>query len=108
MSCASSANENPSSHTRIGLELVVEGFTAAVELASPGDGSGRLFVADQDGEIWILNSSGDQEGQLFLDLRERVMSLNMAYETTASPRRAKSTRRSRVSSMRLTSGLPTS
>jgi glucose/arabinose dehydrogenase len=44
-----------------------------------GDGSGRLFVVDQTGLIWIL-AEGQRLEQPFLDLRERVVDLNSFYE----------------------------
>ena len=31
----------------VGVELVAEGLTAPVALATPNDGSGRLFIVDQ-------------------------------------------------------------
>jgi len=52
-------------------EVIAEGFTRPTGLAIPPDGSGRLFILEQEGLIHIL-----QNGELlpvpFLDLRERV------------------------------------
>ncbi len=56
---------------------VAEGFTRPVHLTTAGDGSGRLFVVEQPGKIWIV-----QDGQVnptpFLDITDRVGS--DAYE----------------------------
>jgi len=64
----------------IGLELVAEGFTAPLVLVPPGDGSGRLFVADQTGLIWVLAPGGERLAQPFLDLRDRMVALQTRYD----------------------------
>jgi glucose/arabinose dehydrogenase len=64
----------------VGLELVAEGLTAPVSLASPGDGSGRLFVVDQVGVIWVLTADGELLDQPFLDIRDRMINVNAAYD----------------------------
>jgi glucose/arabinose dehydrogenase len=80
VSCAKSSPDNPGADPRIGLELIAEGFTAPVVLTSPDDGSGRLFVADQEGRVWLLAASGQMPDEPFLDLRERITGLNFAYD----------------------------
>jgi glucose/arabinose dehydrogenase len=70
----------PTSPPRIGLQRIGEGFAAPLVLAVPGDGSGRLFIADQVGQIWILDASGNRQSQPFLDLRDRMVSLNASYD----------------------------
>ena len=76
--------ENPSDGSdggpELGLELFAEGFTAPIVLTPAGDGSGRLFVADQDGRIWVLTAEGQRSEAPFLDLRERLVGLNPAYD----------------------------
>jgi glucose/arabinose dehydrogenase len=64
---------------RVRIERVAEGFTSPVALMHAGDGSGRLFVVDQTGLIWIL-LEGQRLEQPFLDLREQVVDLNSFYE----------------------------
>jgi glucose/arabinose dehydrogenase len=64
---------------RVGLELVAEGFTSPVALVTPQDGSGRLFVVDQVGIIWVI-SAGQRIEKSFLDLREQVVELNSFYD----------------------------
>ena len=61
------------------LELFAHGFTSPVALLDPGDGSGRLFVVDQTGLIWIL-SDGQRLEPPFLDLRDKVVELNALYD----------------------------
>jgi glucose/arabinose dehydrogenase len=63
----------------VGLEDVASGLTAPLALTHAGDGSGRLFVVDQIGTIRVI-----KDGQLlatpFLDLGERVVDVNPAYD----------------------------
>ena len=72
-------NSQGSPAPRARLELIAEGFTSPVALMPAGDGSGRLFVVDQIGLIWIL-LEGQRLEQPFLDLRERVVDLNSFYD----------------------------
>jgi glucose/arabinose dehydrogenase len=54
-----------------GIELVADGFDQPVQVADPGDGSGRLFVVEQPGRIRVV-----QDGQVvpgpFLDITDLV------------------------------------
>ena len=72
-------NSRGGSTPTVRLERMAEGFTSPVALMHSGDGSGRLFVVDQTGLIWIL-LQGQRLEQPFLDLRERVVDLNSFYE----------------------------
>ncbi len=78
--CAKSSPDNPGAAPGIGLQLIAEGFTSPVVLTSPDDDSERLFVADQDGRIWLLADNGQKPGEPFLDLSERMVALNFAYD----------------------------
>lgn len=64
---------------RVRLELIADGFTSPVALIDPSDDTGRLFVAEQTGLIWIL-VNGKRSEQPFLDLREKVVKLNSFYD----------------------------
>jgi glucose/arabinose dehydrogenase len=50
---------------------VASGFDKPVGLEHAGDGSGRLFVLEQEGVVRILKN-GRREGKPFLDIRDRV------------------------------------
>jgi glucose/arabinose dehydrogenase len=54
-------------------ELVVDGLTNPVQLVDPGDGSGRMFIVQQTGQIVILRD-GEVAGDPFLDISDRVSS----------------------------------
>ncbi|KAB2854721.1 MAG: PQQ-dependent sugar dehydrogenase, partial [Anaerolineae bacterium] len=64
----------------VGVQLVAEGFTAPVALAQPNDGSGRLFVVDQVGVIWIIGADGSRLPNPFLDLRDMIVPLMTDYD----------------------------
>jgi glucose/arabinose dehydrogenase len=59
----------------VGLQLVVSGLVAPLGMAVPGDGSNRLFVIDQVGQIRIINSAGELLSAPFLDISERLVTL---------------------------------
>src|SRR5262245_55190149 len=73
--CGNRANTPP----RVGLHLIASEFTSPVELIAPRDGSGRLFIADQTGIIWIL-ADGERLEKPLLDLRGSVVELNDFYD----------------------------
>ncbi|MFT4538664.1 MAG: putative repeat protein (TIGR03806 family) [Planctomycetota bacterium] len=59
----------------VGLERIFSRlrFERPVFLTGAGDGSGRLFVTEQDGVIRCFDATGDPgSSEVFLDIRERV------------------------------------
>src|SRR5512133_3364413 len=64
---------------RLHAQLVADGFASPVQVASPSDGSGRLFVVDQVGIIWIVKQGRRLETP-FLDLRPRLVKLLSVYD----------------------------
>jgi glucose/arabinose dehydrogenase len=64
----------------VGLRLVAEGFTAPMTVASPDDGSGRLFIVDMPGTIKVLDSSGTLHDEPFLDVRNETVKLIPSYD----------------------------
>ena len=54
------------------LEEVASGFRKPLLLTHAGDGSGRLYVVEQGGRIWVLEDGRPR--RLFLDIRDRVRS----------------------------------
>lgn len=69
---AQSANAIP--WPTLQLQLVANGFTRPVYLTHAGDGSGRLFVVEQDGLIRILHTDGSLNPIPFLDISDRISS----------------------------------
>lgn len=64
----------------IGLELVAENFTSPMIVTAPDDGTGRLFVADQIGVVWVVDANGTTLPEPFLDLREKMVELRPTYD----------------------------
>lgn len=63
----------------IRLESVADGLAAPIGLTQPNDGSGRRFVIDQPGQIYILDSSG-LIPEPFLDLSAQIIELDPNYD----------------------------
>jgi glucose/arabinose dehydrogenase len=76
-SAASAQVEEPPA---VGLQTIADGLTSPVTLTSPGDGSGRLFVADQVGLIRVLMPDGTLRPEPFLDLRSRMVALMPGFD----------------------------
>ena len=70
----------PTFEASVRLELVAEGLAAPLALMPSGDGSGRLFVMDQTGQIWILTPEGELMDEPFLDVSDRMVSLSASYD----------------------------
>lgn len=67
------------SDLNLGLELVTEGLTAPVAIATaPGDD--RLFVVEQTGLVWILGDDGAPLETPFLDVRDRLVQFRPGFD----------------------------
>ena len=64
---------------KLKFQTIATGLTAPLEVTSAGDGSGRLFIVEQSGQIRIL-----QNGALlptpFLDVSARLVELSPVYD----------------------------
>lgn len=60
-----------SSQPNIDLETFATGFTRPVDIQNTGEDS-RLFIVEQAGKIWILDSLGNKSSSPFLDISARV------------------------------------
>ncbi|MCC6454689.1 MAG: PQQ-dependent sugar dehydrogenase [Caldilineaceae bacterium] len=58
----------------IQLVKVAEGFVDPVNVVSPQDGSGRLFVIERHGVVRIVNADGQILEEPFLDIQDQVLS----------------------------------
>lgn len=61
------------------IEVVATGLSTPVGLVAPPDDSDRLFVLEQTSRIWILRN-GSIEPAPFLDMSDRLVSLDPAYD----------------------------
>ncbi len=64
---------------RLEARLIASGFASPVQLIGAPDHSGRLFVVDQIGVIWIL-VNGKRIKEPFLDIRDRLVQLLPFYD----------------------------
>jgi len=72
--------ESPVFEPWITLEPVASGLTAPVALAAPDDSSGRIFIVDQVGLIYVLDNEDNFLETPFLDLRNKLVNLNANYD----------------------------
>ncbi len=61
-----------SSLPELRLVRVAQGFRQPVFVTHAGDGSGRLFIVEQDGIIRVLGPGESGPGKILLDIRNRV------------------------------------
>lgn len=61
----------PLAETTITLDPVAQGFDAPLFATGAGDGSGRLFIVEQPGRIWVVRDGKRLPGP-FLDLSDRI------------------------------------
>jgi len=65
------------------LELVAENLVAPVAMACPNDGTGRIFVVEQRGLIYIIDPNNKLKKLLespFLDISKKVIKLTAKYD----------------------------
>lgn len=63
----------------VSLQPVATGLTSPLDLQHAGDGSGRLFVTDQAGQIHLLKD-GAIAPEPFLDVSSRLVSFNPGFD----------------------------
>ena len=64
----------------VGVELVAEGLNAPVFLVAPEDRSGRRFVGEQAGLVFVVTAEGQRLEPPFLDLRDRMVTLLQGFD----------------------------
>lgn len=62
----------------LNLKLISKGFTSPVGMASPKDGTHRMFIIEQGGKIKILKN-GALLSAPFIDISKKLDGLNIAY-----------------------------
>jgi glucose/arabinose dehydrogenase len=61
------------------LELVARGFKSPSVLTNAGDGTNRLFVADLNGKIYVIEN-GNLLSEPFLDISDKIVKLSPLYD----------------------------
>lgn len=69
----------PKGDLAIEVQTVADGLAAPIGMAVPDDGSGRMFVYDQAGLVWIVLTNGTRLSTPLLDVRSRLV-LQGAYD----------------------------
>ncbi len=75
-----STPREPEPEMAMDLLLVAEGMTSPVGLTEAPNDSGWLYVIDQAGMVWIIDENGDLMEEAFLDISDRMVSLNTNYD----------------------------
>ncbi|MFB6084169.1 MAG: sorbosone dehydrogenase family protein [Halorientalis sp.] len=74
--CSVLENEAPPSEA-VGTESVATGFAAPLAMETVGDG--RYLVADQTGQVYLVDGGGRRDRPV-LDLTDRMVTLNPGYD----------------------------
>jgi glucose/arabinose dehydrogenase len=73
-------DNNPAADTRVDMQLVADGFVSPIGVVASPDNTGRLFVIDQAGKIWIIDSTGNKLSTPFMDVTAMIAPLNPGYD----------------------------
>jgi glucose/arabinose dehydrogenase len=71
VSCDDEDDGNGGSNRYV-LNVISEGYNSPLQLAEPPDNSGRLFVLDQSGQIYIVKD-GSRLDQPFLNIQSKIL-----------------------------------
>lgn len=69
----------PKGDITVELKTIADGMVSPLGMAVPDDGSGRMFVYDQAGFIWLVTAAGRSPTPV-LDLRTRLVNINGNYD----------------------------
>jgi glucose/arabinose dehydrogenase len=64
----------------LGLQYIAGGFVSPMMMVPVNDGSGRMFVVDQIGVVWIVQPNDTVLSEPFLDIRDRMVALSPSYD----------------------------
>ena len=62
------------------LQLVTDNLVSPLGATEAPDGTHRLFVLDQPGQIWIIDHNGQKLAQPFIDISSKMVSLSPFYD----------------------------
>ena len=64
----------------IGLETIADGLTSPLTLEQADDGTDRIFVVDQAGQVRIVDGNGTLLEEPFLDLSGQIVTLQDSFD----------------------------
>ncbi|HKO80302.1 MAG TPA: PQQ-dependent sugar dehydrogenase [Chitinophagaceae bacterium] len=73
--CHKFDHHNPSHKEKVDLKLIADGLVSPLGVVEAPDNSGRLFVIDQIGKVWIIDANGNKLTAPFIDLTGRMVTL---------------------------------
>jgi plastocyanin len=71
---------NVTANLEVGLKLIADQLTSPVKILSAPDGSGRMFIAEQIGKIWVMDANGSINKTPFLDISSKMVKLSNTAE----------------------------
>ena len=74
------SSPDPEPELAVDLVLLAEGMVSPIGLTEAPNNSGWLYVIDQAGMVWIIDENGDKLEEPFLDVRDRMISLESNYD----------------------------
>lgn len=77
LACYSNVQDSTNADRK--LQLVTDKIHSPVTMAIPGDGSGRIFICQKEGKIWIIDH-GKVLPQPFLDVSSKMIDINPGYD----------------------------
>src|SRR5688572_20470954 len=77
---AAATKPKPGNLKAVGIELIADGMSSPLGAEEAPDGSKRLFVFDQKGQIWIIDAAGNRMSQPFLDISSKMVTLSTFYD----------------------------
>src|SRR5690348_4420638 len=80
-SCKKEENaDNDVVATGLDLQLVADNFVSPITLVEAPDDSRNLYVVDQVGKVWIVDSTGETLTTPFLDISDKLVPLMADYD----------------------------
>ncbi len=79
-SCKKNNNPSPPPNATPDLQLITSGLVSPVAAVEPPDSTHRLFIVDEVGQIWIIDSSGKKMANPFMDLSSKMVALSPTYD----------------------------
>ena len=73
-------NFTPPPNTTPNLQLITDGLVAPLSVSEAPDNSKRLFIVDQVGKVWIMDSNGVKLTTPFIDLSSKIVGLSTSYD----------------------------
>jgi glucose/arabinose dehydrogenase len=64
----------------VGLQVIATNLVSPTVLTHAHDGSGRLFIADQVGQVRVVDNGGNLLPAPFLDISNRMVTLSPGYD----------------------------